>query len=343
MCKSHPSRLWLRTAMVLQRQYQVRQRAPAFPGLPSTATVQRHLAHWQWARISQFPVATQYCREALQDSMRSLIHDLTVQLDNLRKPVVTVPALSLLYEELASLADEFEEVEVDLKNQQIAVQTERIVLEEFDLGPFEIRLLIKELGEQSPYSITALDPNDGASSNPHPHVQGISLCEGEGKPAIAAALQHGRISEFFVLVRQILRTYNEQSAYRQLGDWHGVDCAACGDSVSSEDAYSCDSCRCSLCHDCEYSCNTCHSSMCYECRETCSGCDDYHCADCLTRCRDCGQRFCHDCHTDGRCSTCLEAEDEIDEANEVVLTVSSETEPEPAVHADSLGQAAVPA
>jgi len=171
--------------------------------------------------------------------------------------------------------------------------------------------------------ITALDPSDGASSNPHPHVQGISLCEGEGKPAIAAAIQHGRISEFFVLVRQILRTYNEQSAYRQLSDWHGVDCAACGDSVSTEDVYSCDTCRCNLCHDCEYSCNTCQSSMCCECRQICTGCDDYHCADCLTRCSDCGKSFCHDCHTDGRCTSCLEAEDE---ANEVVLTVATEPE-----------------
>lgn len=66
--------------------------------------------------------------------------------------------------------------------------------------------------------------------------------------------------------------------------------------------------------------------MCYECRQICSGCEDYHCADCLTRCSDCGKSFCHDCHTDGRCTSCLEAEDEIDEANEVVLTVETESE-----------------
>lgn len=56
------------------------------------------------------------------------------------------------------------QVELDLKNRHIAVQTERIVLEDLDLGPFEIRLHVKELGEQSPFSITALDPEDGASS-----------------------------------------------------------------------------------------------------------------------------------------------------------------------------------
>src|SRR5690606_36516860 len=131
--------------------------------------------------------------------------------------------LRLLLEELQSLPDEFDDVHIDWLTKILRVRTERIVLEDVDLGPFEIRLALDQLGCDQPYSVIALDPcRPGCCDDvTHPHVQSNTLCEGEGRYAIARALEQGRLCEFFLLVVQILRTYNAGSAYVRLSDWQG--------------------------------------------------------------------------------------------------------------------------
>lgn len=344
MCHSLPSRQRLRTAMVLQQHYQRSQRSVSLATLPSLDAIHKHRDRLIWARQRQLPVAAQYSSEALQHCIRAVTHQLNEQFEQLRKPVRQAPSLAQLYAEIASLEDEFERVEIDLRNRQLAVTTERIVLEEIDLGPFEIRLQLNRLSETSPYTVTAVDSHESSSGHPHPHISGTSLCEGDGHQAIAAALGNGLIGEFFVLVRQILRTYNEASAYRKLDEWHGVDCAACDDTVSSEDVYCCDSCHCSLCSDCEYRCETCHSSTCYDCSQTCEGCDDRFCRTCTEPCADCRERFCENCLTAGRCTSCYESDEEpLDVPEEETFehaAIEAET-PEAAVFADRVGEAVV--
>ena len=338
------TRLWLRTAMVLHRHYRQRIRPQLLPTPPSLEAVQKRTAHFHWARQQQLPAAVRQCRLALEHSLQSTILSLSHQLETLRKPETSVPSVSQLYAEIAALQDEFERVTINLRQRQISVTTERIVLEDFDLGPFEIRLDLNRLTESSPYTVTALDSDQSSSGNPHPHVSDHSLCEGDGTQAIASTLTNGLISEFFVLVRQILRTYNEASAYRKLDEWQGIDCAACSDIVSAEDCYCCDSCHCSLCSDCEYRCETCHSSLCYDCSESCDHCDDRFCRSCTKICADCDERFCKKCLTAGRCTSCSESDEEIsddhDEAtpdDDEALSASTEAE----VHADCLVEVVV--
>ena len=340
------TRLWLRTAMVLHEHYRQMMRPQIVPMLPSLETMRKRLSLWKWARQHKMPTAVRQSRLALEQSLQFTILSLSNQLEILRKPERTVPSVSQLYAEIAALQDEFENVSIDLRQRRLSVTTERIILEDLDLGPFEIRLELNRLAESSPYAVTAVEPDQSSAGHPHPHVSGQSLCEGDGKQAIATALAHGLISEFFVLVRQILRTYNAGSAYRTLDEWHGVDCAACDYTVSSEDAYCCDRCHCSLCSDCEYRCDTCHSSLCYDCSESCEGCDDRFCRNCTETCTDCDERFCEKCLTAGRCTSCSESDEEIsDDHDEATLdeeeSLSEATEA--AIHADRVGEVVVPA
>jgi len=332
--------------MVLEQHYQRSQRTAALPALPSLDSIRKHHDRLIWARQRQLPVAAQFSNQSLQHCLRLLTNQLNGQLEQLRKPEQKVPALPQLYAEIASLDDEFERVEIDLRNRQITVTTERIVLAEIDLGPFEIRLRLNRLNDSSPYTVTAVDSNESSSGNPHPHVSGSSLCEGNGHRAISAALANGLISEFFILVRQVLRTYNDTSAYRSLNEWHGVDCAVCGDTVPSEDSYCCDTCHCSLCSDCEYRCEICRCSTCHDCSESCKVCGERFCQSCTETCTDCGERFCENCLTDGRCSHCINTEEEASDADEEDKhdqhSRQAETSPA-AIHADRVGEVVVPA
>ena len=339
------TRLWLRTAMVLHEHYRHITRPQVMPVLPSLETLRKRLSHWKWARQHHLPAAARQSRLALEQSLQFTILSVTNQLEILRKPEQAVPTASQLYAEIAALQYEFEHVSINLRQRRLTVTTERIVLEDLDLGPFEIELQINRLAESSPYTVTAVDPDQSSAGHPHPHVSGQSLCEGDGQQAIAAALANGMISEFFILVRQILRTYNAGSSYRTLDEWHGIDCAACDCTISSEDAYCCDTCHCSLCGDCEYRCEICDYSMCFDCSESCDGCDDRFCRSCTNTCADCGDGYCENCLNAGRCNSCSESEEETVDVQHEKATEEEQTieTTEAAVYADRVGEAVVPA
>ncbi len=130
-----------------------------------------------------------------------------------------------------------------------------------------------------------------------------------------------------MIVRQLLETYNEDSAYERLDSWHGVSCAACGDSTSDDDRGTCEGCDCDLCGDCGRHCLHCGNTMCYDCAHACEGCDTDHCRSCLKPCTGCHESFCEECLTDRACATCLESTpDEGDQDDEVVPAESPQTD-----------------
>ena len=222
------------------------------------------------------------------------------------------PTLRQVHEELAALHDEFDQVEIDLKGGTLAVVTEPVVLEDVDLGRFEIRLDWGGLVSDRTYEVIALDPNPAACSSDttHPHVQGDHLCEGEGRLPIRQALEQGRLCDFFLVVAQILGTYNPGSAYVRLDDWSGRPCADCGASTSDDDASSCRRCGSTLCPDCSVRCAGCEDDHCSECLETCDGCDAHCCRGCRSQCQQCRGDFCDECLTDGLCDECRQADPE---------------------------------
>jgi hypothetical protein len=68
---------------------------------------------------------------------------------SVRPPRITAP--HEMAADLASLAGEFEQVTVDLKEEKISVLTEVIVLEGVYLGPFRIVLHWNRIGRSHPY------------------------------------------------------------------------------------------------------------------------------------------------------------------------------------------------
>jgi len=110
--------------------------------------------------------------------------------------------------------------------------TEPITLEDVYLGPFRIQLelnkdirlssveALSELYQGGAYHVIALEPNLAATdaSVNHPHVSNERLCEGDGYAPIRAALEQGRLCDFFTLVRSILNTYSPDSPYVRLDD-----------------------------------------------------------------------------------------------------------------------------
>ena len=322
MNRSPHHRLLLRMARFLEHDYQ-RRSSPEIPcDLPLDRWNQvRKLQRQAFlARHHRYHAAAKQCQQRLQQVLHLLSQDCsTLSAEpSTRKQPASAPNLRLLHDELQFLFDEFEQVELDWNKKEIAVQTERIVLEGMDLGPFQIRLRLWHLGESQPYQVIALEPYPPSSNDDitHPHVQSRSLCEGEGKLTVAQALDEGRLGEFFVLVRQILRTYNDGSAYHPLSEWHDSPCSDCGSSIDPDDTCSCDRCQTELCSHCTNCCHCCSDTLCTECHDICEACHSSVCDRCLGHCTNCNEPVCSDCLQEDRCPPCSEQSLENDNEQE---------------------------
>ena len=228
----------------------------------------------------------------------------------------TSPSLRDIYLDLQQAEDEFGDLAYDTKEQTLSVTTEAIRLEGVHLGPFEIRLDIRRLGEArgTPYTIEALDPHPASSNEAvtHPHVSNGGLCAGDGGAAIHAALAAGRIFDFFSLVQAVLTNYNPQSPYVSLDEWSGIACHECGYSVSQDDVYWCSVCENDFCQDCSSYCCRCNETVCRTCIEICPVCEESVCPCCLDTCPRCGRKLCCTCLEEDQCP-CHEEQEEDDE------------------------------
>jgi hypothetical protein len=232
-----------------------------------------------------------------------------------RKPTGTIlPETAELYQDLLGLKEEFGAVKYDSAEAEVIVTTNEIVLEGTDLGRFEMRLDLSWAEDHdTAYRIMALDANPAArnKSVTHPHVQDERLCPGEGRTAIAKALDDGRVYDFFLIVNQILHTYSQGSAFVELEDWDqiGYPCRDCGCQTDEDSRRHCESCSGGLCGDCASTCCGCEYDFCSGCITTCSHCDDYFCRSCLSTCNRCHAAVCSYCQeTETLCKRCHERE-----------------------------------
>jgi len=246
--------------------------------------------------------------------------------------------------ELCAVEAEFDDVELNSDERSISVMIGPIELEGVYLGAFRVTLHWERIGRGRAYVVEALDPNpaEGTEDVTHPHVRDGLLCEGEGTAPIKCALAQGRFFDFFMLVRQILETYNSESAHVALDRWDGVNCRDCGSRMSREEQGTCERCNEPLCSDCSLHCQACDSYPCSRCSSACDTCGSYFCEGCLDTFA--GQTL---------CPNCLEAqkenEDEPEDTSETddPATMSERQERHataaPALHALCVGQAAVSA
>ncbi|MBL8829744.1 MAG: hypothetical protein JNM18_22385 [Planctomycetaceae bacterium] len=312
--------------------------------------LRRTVKHWQLAKQRGWRLATEQARSYVQRQIDSLIAQLTsfraTQEPDL--PQRRTVALRDLYDDLRALHAEFPVVRLDHAPQELAVQTEPIVLDDEYLGPFEIVLKLPQLSARQPYRVVALEPHpaDHDFTTPHPHVRDEVLCEGEGHSSIRTALRQGRLLDFFILVRQVLRTYNRGSAFIALDEWHGRSCPDCSGGMDDDNSTLCERCETAICYDCSYSCSRCGRGCCSDCHSWCGDCDRAVCHGCLESCAECEGDFCSDCLTDGRCQKCTEPNDEeYEHANDktIAATTDARAPTDVAIQPVCLGKVALPA
>ena len=282
-----------------------------------------YLPEYSWNSVQQLRRQIEMARErGWHRAAASLAEDLGRRLDDCRRELESalhalracpaerpVSPASDVYRDILALYDEFEEVEIDLKGHELSVTTDCIVLEDVTLGPFQIRLDWERMGCSSqPYRVVATEPNPPAARDnvTHPHVQDEQLCEGDGRPAIRAALAECRLYDFMLLVSQVLHTYARGSGYVELADWDGTPCEGCGNSLGEDDRYYCNRCEATICGSCSASCQACGDAFCSGCLGNCAACGGEFCSSCMTTCRGCRKQVCDDCCEAGVCQRCRE-------------------------------------
>jgi len=251
------------------------------------------------------------------------------------------PSTREIFQDLVVLDEEFEEVRCNLKERALSVVTDSITFEGIGLGRFEI---VMPWEQSRSYAVVALDPNPAAtnSSVTHPHVQAERLCEGDGRAAITQALSQGRFLDFFLLVRQMLHTYGEHSAYVSLDRWYGRDCQDCGQLVPDDESTTCERCDNEICYECCSNCHGCGGCCCSQCRGPCQGCEEDCCTNCLSACQNCEQEFCAQCLTGEQCHDCQESEEEHEESDAGPLEgTATEEAADASLHPICLGEAIV--
>ncbi len=199
-----------------------------------------------------------------------------------------------------------------------------------------------------PYTVMAVHPQRSARdySVSHPHVLGDQLCEGDGKQPIAHALKRGELFEFFVLVRQVLRTYAAASAYQSLSDWfnEGSDeCHDCGCCLDEYERNSCDRCGDVVCNDCCDCCGVCDNYFCQQCAYSCDTCEEPVCRGCSEVSADQTARRCRECVEEETEDEPPTPEEIHDPPTDEVETAAETPATDAPVHAGRLGQAVVPA
>ena len=274
--------------------------------------------------------AAQRCCKNVNNLLGEVAYSLPRVRPLVEKPQKEVPKLSLLLDELDALEKEFGDIEFDASKNTISVVTEPITLEDIYLGPFKIQLELNKLDQlyySSPYCVIALEPNPAATDDgvTHPHVSGEKLCEGDGSAAIKAALEDGRICDFFTIARSILNTYSPDSPYVALHDWDSTTCYDCGYTMSSEDSYFCEYCEHDYCSDCSTYCRRCEETVCLGCSGQCSYCEEMLCRNCVSGCEECGELFCQSCLEDDLCPNCKEEKENENEQQETEINESENT------------------
>ncbi len=269
---------------------------------------------WDRARalVAQIEVAERrrwnLAADRLRAELRAVQRRLMAEISDVLNEASPSPACRVtlrdVYEDLVALGREFEDVEHDLQEGTLAVTTSSIKLAGVQLGQFKIELTWRD----HEYRVIALDPHPAARDQDvtHPHVKNESLCAGEGKAAIGAALAQGRLFDFFLLVSRVLQTYSASNPYVALDEWHGTNCADCGYSTDEDD----------------YSCHSCDEAVCSECVCRCSRCEAAACGKCSRECHLCGQEFCQNCverHAGSRQVTCHECLSEIQHEGRRIL------------------------
>lgn len=283
------------------------------PPVDAWRRIENSAKRYELAERFGWPTAERRTRRDIVSAIQTLraelgMLELRINKSESFKPI---PSLRDVYHDLIALEHEFVEVEIDLRQSSLSAVTDEIVLDGLFLGAFEINLFWKEIhsDQSGRYCVVARDPNPPDSNDEvhHPHVLNSTLCEGDGHQPIQNALAEGRLLDFFFIVRNILRSYNPDSAYVSLSEWNGLPCSDCGASACEDERYCCERCECTVCRECYRPCSDCNDALCNDCTTMCSVCDDEICKRCTQHCELCSLPLCDNClNESNHCEKCHE-------------------------------------
>jgi hypothetical protein len=290
-----------------------------------------HVAWHRWSRMCErlklaeargWKSAAEELHSDIRWQARSLAQAVQSHVGGRQSPAGRNATLREVYDDLVALEEEFEGFQFNLRDETLSVVTGPIVLEDVHLGRFEIHLRYGDLDRDHSYDVVSLDADEDVEYT-HPHVANEVLCEGDGAEPIAQALTQGRFLDFFVLVRQVLETYNPSSPHAPLSRWRSETCSDCGGSYRGDTLVSC---RCGAleCDDCVITCDDCSRVCCSSCRRRCPSCDDTVCEQCQSACDSCEANHCEDCLTDGLCPSGQESPNEENEPDDNLLPATTE-------------------
>ena len=239
-----------------------------------------------------------------------------------------LPTLADIYRGLLALEEEFEDVCCNVGSRGLSVRTPRIVLEGVDLGPFRLALEYHPYDPLPEYRVIALEPNPAGRDErvTHPHVCNDEMCAGEGHDSICAALEQGRLYDFFLIVTRVLQTYAVGKAFVELDEWGGTSCSDCGCQIDEGEEGLCYGCDATLCPDCRNYCSQCDEGQCSACMSECACCQAECCRNCLEACATCRQKACGTCRQDDVCKKCRN-QGEPDDNNDVSDNCSAASTP----------------
>jgi hypothetical protein len=182
-------------------------------------------------------LAAQLQQQALLRALNYLRHVANEMHTRSMVEMTPVPSRCDLMGELQHLQDDFGAVIIDWSAKTLAVETDAIVLEDFNLGSFRLRLHWPRLAGADCFDVVARAPKRAGSDQnvTHPHVRHHKLCAPEATLPLQRTLEQGRLGDAFCLIRSVLETYNDSSAYVRLKDWEGVSCWSCSGELSSDD------------------------------------------------------------------------------------------------------------
>lgn len=336
----------MRLAVAIHQQLVRRNTTSPACDLPEASWQQCQTLSRRVQRAQQhgWHLAARHCERDLRaviDRLHGELVDIAQCLDSNAHGSQPIATIQDIYHDVLALHDEFDGVSWDLRQKTLTVTTEPIELEGVYLGEFEIRLDWGDLVDGHPgnYRVIALDANPAATNEDvtHPHVSDEAVCEGDGRVPIRKALEQGRLLDFFVIVRNLLQTYNSGSPFVSLDDWEGIRCADCGASAGEDERCSCVKCESTICDDCRDSCSDCGDTYCAECIERCQGCDDYYCRSCLKRCAKCRVLRCNGCLDEQeRCKDCHE--EQTGETDQNQISSINDSDAGTPLQPDSMGE-----
>lgn len=314
----------------LVRLYNIRSSLENFSYKCSEATKDSHLFY---AAVERGWLCS---AEKIRTRANRNLTDFSYQLQSFKGLIdsgqVKLPNLSCIYAEFEQLELDLGQFRFDINEKSISVVTDPVTLKDIPLGPFEIKLFIDQICNiytDSPYRIIALNPNPAGSNDSvtHPHVSDERLCEGDAVVTIRKSIEQGRICDFFMIIVNILQTYNPDSPYVSLDDWQGVCCYDCGRTEAEDESYYCEFCDRDYCAHCSTYCQICDITICLGCAFECPSCGKPVCIECTTSCRDCEEVLCKDClNEECLCSSCQEQRKENSD-EEINSTTGTQVQP----------------